>query len=543
LLTRAALLVSVFLAAGCGSRQARPVEILAVLPFENLSSDPSADWFSKAGASALASELTPSQSLQVLFAGSRRDAVATRATRLLAPYFTIANGNIELHAALEDAHSKNLARYSITGPAAQGFLPLITVLAKDLGYAALPYGTSDEAAFRHFGEALNTAQYAAFDAATRADPNFGAAWLAWADAALARNDGVTVNQIITATSGRTFDPVTRARLDYISTTTRSDMAGRIQALKSLASLTPADPVTFRSLGDLYFASRDFADAIRCYQTVARLNPGDAAGTNLVGYAHALAGDLEAARQSLREYQKQLGNDDSNALDSLGEVSFWYGDFKAAEQFFLQAFQRNPGAGDGTELLKAAQARLFTGDRDGADAAFARFIAKRDPATAPLTQAQWDFMTGRHKQAIARLEELRTGNLAAYARCQLALWNGTPDACGQFQPAFRLLLTGKYEAALPLLEKLYHGTDPSADGQIRTLLAWAAVEAGHVDRAAPLTRLYPIPLGTGDPLLSSQVFPRFLYLRSIVLKSQGNQEESTRALHLFLQYTPPPEPRA
>ena len=512
------------------------MEILAVLPFENLSSDPSADWFTKAGASALASELTPSQSLQILFAGSPRDATATRATRVLIPYFTVVNGTIEVHAALHDNRSRNLARYTVSGPASQGFLPLVASLARALGYAVLPYGTADEAAFRHFGEALNTAQYAAFDAATRADPNFGAAWLAWADAALARNDGVTVNQIISATSGRTFDPITRARLDYIATTTRSDIAGRIQALKSLASLTPADPVTFRSLGDLYFASRDFAGAIGCYQTVARLNPGDAAGTNLVGYAHALAGDLEAARQSLREYQKQLGNDDSNALDSLGEVSFWYGDFKAAEQFFLQAFQRNPGAGDGTELLKAAQARLFMGDRDGADADFVRFIGSRDPVTAPLTQAQWDFMTGRRKQAIARLEEARTGNLAAYARCQLALWNGTPDACGQFQPAFGLLLTGKYEAALPLLEKLYRGADPSADGQIRTLLAWAAIETGHVDRAAPLTRLYPIPLGTGDPLLSSQVFPRFLYLRSQVLKSQGKPEDSTRALTLYRQYT-------
>ena len=516
----------------CTSRQASPVEILAILPFENLSPDPSSDWFSKAGASALAAELAPSKNFHILFAASRRDATAARATRLLTPYFTVGNGSIEIHASLEDARARNIAQVSVTGPPADGFLPLVVRLAQILGYAVLPYSTTDATAFRRFGEA-------AFEASIQADPNYGAAWLAWADTALTRGDLATVNQISAATSARPFDPITRARLDYIVATAHADLAGRIQSLTNLSALTPADPVTFRSLGDLHFASRDFAAAIRDYQTVARLNPDDPAGTNLVGYAHALAGDLEAARRSLREYQRQLGADDSNALDSLGEVSFWYGDFAVAEQFFLQAFQRNPSSADGTELLKAAQARLLKGDRTGADAAFARYLASRDPATAPLTQAQWEFMTGRRKQAIARLEQVRS----PYASCQLALWNGTPDACGQMQPAYALLLTGKYQAALPLLEKLYRGTDPSADGQIRTLLAWAAVETGHLAQAAPLTRLYPIPLAAGDPLLSSQIFPRFLYLRATVLKSRGKHQESTRDLNLFLEYTSSPEPRA
>ena len=67
-------------------------------------------------------------------------------------------------------------------------------------------------------------------------------------------------------------------------------------------------------------------------------------------------------------------------------------------------------------------------------------------------------------------------------------------------------------------------------------AWAAIETAHLDQASPLTRLYPIPLAAGDPLLSSQIFPRFLYLRATVLKSQGKAEEADHNLHLFHAYT-------
>ena len=57
-------------------------------------------------------------------------------------------------------------------------------------------------------------------------------------------------------------------------------------------------------------------------------------------------------------------------------------------------------------------------------------------------------------------------------------------------ALALLFAKKYREALPLLQALYNETNPSADGQVRTLLAWAYVETGAIDKAAPLLDSLP-----------------------------------------------------
>src|SRR5260370_19140167 len=113
-------------------------------------------------------------------------------------YSTAAHAAMEIHATLKTARARNIAQVSVTGPISDGFLPLLNRLAQSLGYAVLPYSTSDPTAFRRFGET-------AFEAATQADPNYGAAWLAWAESALARCDLATVSQISAASSHQRFD--------------------------------------------------------------------------------------------------------------------------------------------------------------------------------------------------------------------------------------------------------------------------------------------------------------------------------------------------
>jgi hypothetical protein len=98
-----------------------------------------------------------------------------------------------------------------------------------------------------------------------------------------------------------------------------------------------------------------------------------------------------------------------------------------------------------------------------------------------------------------------------------------------------LFARKYQEALPLLEAAYRETNPSADGQIRSLLAWDYVELGRVDDARKLLALYPIPLAAGDPLFASLVFPRFLYLRGVALEKEGKQAEAKQSRDLYLKY--------
>ena len=87
----------------------------------------------------------------------------------------------------------------------------------------------------------------------------------------------------------------------------------------------------------------------------------------------------------------------------------------------------------------------------------------------------------------------------------------------------MMLARKYAEALPLLEKNYSETNPSFDGQIRTLLAWAYVENGRAADAKKLVALYPIPLSAGDPMFASLIFPRFLFLRGVVLQDRRSTE--------------------
>jgi len=102
-------------------------------------------------------------------------------------------------------------------------------------------------------------------------------------------------------------------------------------------------------------------------------------------------------------------------------------------------------------------------------------------------------------------------------------------------AFALLFGRKFAEAVQPLEAVYRETAPAGDGQIRTLLAWAEVESGRVGDARQLVQLYPLPLSSGDPFFASLIFPRFLYLRGVVLQSEGKRSKAKQSFELFLKY--------
>ena len=60
-------------------------------------------------------------------------------------------------------------------------------------------------------------------------------------------------------------------------------------------------------------------------------------------------------------------------------------------------------------------------------------------------------------------------------------------------------------------------------------------AGRIAEARKLVQLYPLPLSSGDPIFASLIFPRFLYLRGVVLENEGKRSKAKQSYELFLKY--------
>jgi Flp pilus assembly protein TadD len=555
------------------------VERLGVMLIENLSSDTQLDWRSRAAAAVVVYDLEGAKSVFAKQVDSLSAAQSMQASRLLEGYFFEGNGRIGIRATLEDlGKTKAVQSFEIDGAASAGFLPLANELARRLSSDARTFGTSNENAFRFYGEALGAkgsqGVERALQQATAADPGFAAGYVDEAKVLAETGDRERALQIVQAEERAGLDRIDRANLQYVAATARGDATDRIKALESLTVATPANANIFKELGEMRFAQREFEHAAMEYRAAARLDPEEPQVWTELGYALAWAKDLSGAREALADYQK-VAPDDANVLDSQGEVSYLGGDFKAAGEYFEKASAKNP-----RELLKAAEARLMSGDLQGADALFAKHLgpaASAQRAGAGYQMAQWEFLTGRRRAGMARMEKLApelNGDLQALAFSQFAIWKleigdrnsaedlashsdiahaqsaqvrGISAACrfiasgssassgSKVADAYALLFAKRYRDALPLLQASYAETNPSADGQVRTLLAWAYVETGAIDKAAPLLDTYPLPLSSGEPIFASMSFPRYLFLRGAVLEHEGKRDEANKSYQLYLKY--------
>jgi Flp pilus assembly protein TadD len=564
---------------GCVRRQTSAVERLGVMPIENLTSDAQLDWRSRAAAAVVAYDLAGAKNIFARQVDSLSAAQSMQATLLLEGYFFERNGHIGIRATLEDlANTKAVESFEIDGSTSAGFLPLANELARRLGSDVRMYGTRNENAFRLYGEALaardSQAVKGALQQATDADPGFAAAYVDEAKLLAETGDRERARQIVQAEERTGLDPIDRANLEYVAATTNGDVNGRIKALESLTSATPANANIFIELGDIRFARREFQAAAMEYRAATRLESNEPQTWNKLGYALAWGKDLNGAREALVQYQ-ELVPADINVLDSQGEVSYFRGDFKAAGEYFEKAAAKNP-----SEFLKAAEARLMTGDLPGADALFAKHLgpsANAQGTAASYQLAQWEFLTGRRKAGMARMEKLApelNGDSQSLAFSQLAIWKleggdktaaadlanqavtraqsqqvrglsaairfiaagGGASSGSKLVDAYALLFAKKYQEALPLLQATYSETNPSVDGQVRTLLAWAYVETGAVGEAGKLLDTLPLPLSSGDALFASLIFPRYLFLRGTVLQHEGKRDDAAKSLEVYSKYS-------
>ncbi|MBI3280075.1 MAG: tetratricopeptide repeat protein [Acidobacteria bacterium] len=408
---------------------------IALLPFENLSSDTSLDWVGPAAAGMLGAQLTGAGNLQPVVVESVRDVPARGVTLVLHGYFTLLDGQIRLHGSLrETAVSRTIRQIEAAGPRSGGVLPLLERFARQLSPQAKPLPTRSEEAARTFWTAASLQDRSAIIAhlrqAVAADPAFGAAWQALVQALVAGGDTAAARAALDqarAHAGR-FDAMERARLDLLRATVENDPKARLKALTELARLAPAEAGLWRSLGDLRLLQKDYPGAVEAFERALKIEPKNIALWNTLGYAHAYAGDLVAAVRNFEEYRR-LAPNDANALDSLGEVHFLYRRFGEAEKYFLQAHEKNAAMMAGGDLYRAALSRFLAGDRAGADRHITSYLTFRKQRGDPLLnlhEALWEHATGRREQAVSRLQRFTErkdlpGDAAAAAAAQLAIF--------------------------------------------------------------------------------------------------------------------------
>ena len=569
---RTALFLLLLATAGCSKREQHPVvERLAILPFELLSGEGETD---RLGPALLSAALASVPKLDAMLVDSIPQAYAHHANRLLHVDGASRGGKLQLQADIEDAASHKMLRsLRVEGDAAAGMAPLVARLAKEINGAAKPGDSPSPTAYKQLNRAFEAADVAAqdeaFQAAIQADPHFGVAYVSWVRTLLGRSEPERAAAIAEQGQPAVLDDFSKASLAYLGARARQDSGAQISALKKLTALAPAVSEDYEHLAELEFGGRQFAESAAAYGQALRFDPDNGALENMRGYAEAFAGNIDQARQALKRYSDAAPEQRGNALDSLGEVDFSAGDFAGAEAAFLAAQEKNPA---GTEWLKAAQARLMTGDLAGADQIFGRFV--KGPSV--YQRAQWEFLTGRRKSALAKIQAEAAkiqGDGAALLWAQAAVWqwqtgdragastsaqnilsqpaspgrnslgglvqfllaDGSHRSGSPFVDALAAIFQQDFQTALPLLEQAYARTVPSADGQVRILLAWANVETGHFDRAKELLRIVPIPMASGDAMFTSLIFPRFFGLRAAILTREGKQAEAQRDQKLYAQY--------
>jgi Flp pilus assembly protein TadD len=253
----------------------------------------------------------------------------------------------------------------------------------------------------------------------------------------------------------------------------------------------------------------------------------------------------------------------------------YGRLREAEDLYLQADKKDRKFLSAGGLLKAAMARLMTGDVPGASALVRQFAdaraAMHDPA-APIYPAEWLWISGDRKAAMQQLQSFasaaETGaqkDLASRAYSDLAIWSllagdragaarlslkaaalaspataaaaivarflsqppvSAAEWSARADQLFRnvpqseikeltlaraLLLDRQFAAASAALRRLYEG--PTTDPSVPVLLAWSLIETGRAAEAVPLLRFNPVPLYSGIDPLTGLYFPRLYELRA------------------------------
>jgi Flp pilus assembly protein TadD len=512
-----------------------------VLRFENLTADPSLDWMGRAASEILIREIgaIPSASIYkvdetfgprpVSAPGVSTEftaALLAGANRVIEGYIEQDHGRLSFTAVEEDART---GKTLLSANARGSLFDACAALARNFSSAPKPYSSRSEPAVKDYIEGLEGASEAPLERAIAADPGYSDAYILYAESALAHGRPESVAPLLAQARTRHLDPLTLARLEVAEADAAKDPAARTAALARLVAADPADVSAIQALGDSQLAAHRFREAAATYAKAA--SPALPALFNLEAYALMFAHDERAAMSAVHNYQTARPTD-PNAIDSQGDIEFYFGRFFNAEQSYLRSAAEDPNFNEGTELWKAARARLMTGDAAAASQVFARYRDARqkvnDPAV-PYRSAYWLFLTGDRPAALEAMRKLasdRNYSLSKLALTQLTIWElclGVRSAAPNTPPAYALLIGKRYAEAALAWKPLYEKSDPN-DQDVAFLYAAALQQSGQSAAAASILRHNPIPQTALAPSFECLYFPQLFDWRgdhAAFLKLSGN----------------------
>jgi tetratricopeptide (TPR) repeat protein len=588
--------------AGCGLKTT-PVRRLAVLPFDNQTGDPRLDWMQQAFPIAIADSLDHVQGMEVFRADSASGAAAAQPDHFLYGYLTGGVSGVTVHYSLEEAATRKFSRSdTLSAGREDRMLAAAGQLASQFASAPQSPATASVGAFHAYVDGLSAtdaaAAAAAFEDAVAKDPKFGDAWMKWAAQTALRGDTAKALNILERfkATGPKLGPLPQARLEILDADLRHDSDGKRKAQVALAAALPRDLSAQIGAASACVARSDFPCAIDLYRKALTLAPQNADLWNSIAYAQAWSGDQDDATRSLGEYRK-VSHDAPNAIDSEGEIDYWFGHFEQAEKQFLACYAKDPAFLGGVSLRKAAESRLAMGDFDGAGKHMSRFLAQRKEAKDPLLeihQALWEKRTGKIVDAMARLANVTRGpqkNVAALAAVLLGLWqldageferakelvsearalgmsqatslvaalcllgSGTDASAEEWSrradsifvsPALTrikrealgitLVFHRRFADAIPVLKAVVADTEPGSDALPGELLAWSLLETGQLQESARLLKFWPIPPSQDVNLLASLVYSRAYYLRAWSAE-KASSAQARQWYDLFLRLSP------
>ncbi len=619
--TRAPSALFIVLAAlnfSCSPSKPPGIDRIAILRFENLTGDDALNWTGRAVSEVMSAELSGSPvhaviSFQALHASDRvfgprplsapgisteqPAATIAGANRILYGDISRRGSRLRLDATLFDTSRGKVERtLTATGLESEGVIRLADTLATNLASPVRRFETQNDDALREYCEGLEAsdpaAAAAAFARSVATDPNFGQAYVAWAEWTAEQGNHAQVESIVAlgAARGNAISAEDRARLAALAAEMRGDITASIRALDAAARLSPTDVQLLRRAAHMDLNGRNYPGAVKNLSMALAVEPQNVVLLNELGYAEMYAGERNEATKALEEYHR-LQPGDPNAMDSLGDANYYFGEFAAAERYYRESYDKDPNFNDGGALLKAAYARLNTGDISGANAVFNQYVTAQRSAKDVLAEfryGEWLFLSGQRQKAVEVMQGLAKSLPPAgaqQANAQIAVWQlglgdrkhaqefaeraqgqglgalarfltqspasraewdersarMLPDAgdqrTRQLMLAYALLLQNDFSSAVPVLQALYRHSAPSPHDILPVLIGWAEIENGHMEEAAPYVQRNPVP-NPAPELFASVAFPRLLFLRGTVLQKQGQKDEAAKNLRLFATLSGP-----
>lgn len=419
---------------GCGRRPAPEFERIAILRFENLGPDASADWMGRAFSEIVTSELAADPTLYAIpstrihnyeramgarpvsvpgISSERGLALVAGANRLGYGEYSVSRGKLRARLTIADPETGQTTAVIASEAPENDVIAAASALARQVWSGAPPYRASHAPALRDYVAALEgndpVAVVRNLEQAIAANSDFAPAYRLLAQWKAQAQDAPGALSVISAALSTDLRPLERARLEVAGAELSGDKAARLRALESVSKLTPSDPTVWQALAEAHAGAHAYSQAAGDYERALAIEPQDTNSLNQLGYALAYAGDLPSAMAALRRYQA-LRPADANPFDSMGDANLIAGRLGDAEAFYLQASRKTPHFELDGSLFKAAMARLMTGDASGADGLMRQYLdaraAEKDPVL-DYRKAEWLWVTGRRKEAAAQME--------AYAR--------------------------------------------------------------------------------------------------------------------------------